>query len=222
MPEIARNYAALMERLQKALKASGRPNDSVTFMAVTKFQSEVHIREAAALGLKHFGESRLQEAQEKLGSLRVLGEWHFIGTLQSNKAKAVTGLFDVIQSVHEMKLAERVAEQAKALGKEQRIFAQVNISGEPQKHGFSLEGAEEELARLGALPNLRLEGLMGMAAASEDPEQARPSFAALWRLRERLGAQGKGLKLSMGMSHDFEAAIKEGSDLVRIGTALFQ
>lgn len=222
MPEIARNYAALLERLQRAQKASGRPDDSVTFLAVSKFQNEAHIREAAALGLKHFGESRLQEAQEKLDSLRALGEWHFIGTLQSNKAKAATGLFDVIQSVHDMKLAERIAEQAKVLGKEQRIFAQVNISGEPQKHGFPLEGAEEELARLSVTPYLRLEGLMGMAAASDDPEQARPSFAALRRLRERLGAPGKALKLSMGMSQDFEAAIKEGSDLVRIGTALFQ
>jgi pyridoxal phosphate enzyme (YggS family) len=221
MPTVAANYALIKSRLEAACLRAGRDPGGITVLAVTKFHQADRIREAAAAGLKAFGESRQQEALAKLPPLKGLGEWHFIGNLQTNKAKSVAELFDVVQSVDSLRLAEKLSAAALELGKTLRIYAQVNISQEPQKHGYALEGAESEILALASLPGLKLEGLMGMAAATENPKDARPSFAALRALGERLKGGGVGLKLSMGMSDDFEIAIEEGADLVRIGTALF-
>jgi pyridoxal phosphate enzyme (YggS family) len=218
MAPISANLEAIMARIRGAAERAGRDPASVTLVAVSKFQDLPRIREAAQAGLSHFAESRLQEAQTKLPGLLPLGEWHFIGSLQTNKAKAVAGLFEVIQSVDSLKLAEKLSAAALELSKTLRIYAQVNISRESQKHGFPPEGAEQEILGMGRLPGLKLEGLMGMAAASGDAGSARASFRSLRELRERLGG---GLKLSMGMSQDFETAIEEGADLVRIGTALY-
>jgi pyridoxal phosphate enzyme (YggS family) len=215
MASISGNLAAIQARVVQACQRAGRDPGSVAIVAVSKFQSLERVQEAAAAGLKLFGESRLQEAETKLPGLKALGAWHFIGHLQGKKAKAVAGLFDVVQSVDSLELAQKLSKAAQEAGKTLGIYAQLNISQEAQKHGFPLKGGEAALAELEKLPGLKLEGLMGMAAAEGDP---RPAFRALRELRERVDPK---LKLSMGMSQDFETAIEEGADLVRIGTALF-
>jgi pyridoxal phosphate enzyme (YggS family) len=222
MASVLENTEKILKRLYSAAQKSGRDPESIVIVAVSKFHSVERIREAAQAGLKVFGESRVQEAQTKLPLLKDLGQWHFIGNLQSNKARVVAELFDVVQSVDDTRLAEKLSSLALDFGKTLGVYAQVNISREAQKHGFALEGAEQEILKLSTMRGLRLEGLMGMAAASENPEDARPSFQALAQLRQRLAAEHPGLKLSMGMSQDFEIAIEEGADLIRIGTALFQ
>ena len=221
---LAGNLDEVHQHLLQACRKAGRDERTVTIVAVTKFQDPRFIHEAARLGLKHFAESRVQEAQTKFAdpALRALGTWHFIGHLQSNKAKVAAELFDVIQTVDSLKLAEKLNEAAGALGKKLKVYAQVNISAEPQKHGLTLEEAPDQTRQIAALPHLHLEGLMGMAAAYEDPEQARPAFQALQQLRLALQPQLGPLKVSMGMSQDFHIAIEEGADLVRVGTLLFK
>lgn len=219
---IAGNLDEVDQRLRRACELAGRLRETVTLVAVTKFQSPDAIREVAAAGAVHFAESRVQEAQDKVPGLHGLGTWHFIGHLQTNKARQAVELFDLIQSVDSLRLAQKLDEAAAQLGKRQRVFAQLNISDEPQKHGLSMANAAAELTVLAQLPHLKLEGLMGMAAASEDPENARPAFRRLRELRDRLQPQFGPLLLSMGMSHDFSVAVEEGADLVRIGTALFK
>ena len=221
---LAGNLDEVNQRLLRACRKAGRDEGTVTIVAVTKFQDPPLIREAALEGLKHFAESRVQEAQGKFSdpALRALGTWHFIGHLQSNKAKLAAELFDVIQTVDSLKLAEKLDEAAGALGKKLKVYAQVNISAEAQKHGLSLEEAPAQTRQIAALPHLILEGLMGMAAAFDDPEQARPAFKALHQLRLQLQPELGPLKVSMGMSQDFHIAIEEGADLVRVGTLLFK
>jgi pyridoxal phosphate enzyme (YggS family) len=201
---------------------AGRPEESVQLIAVTKFHAIESIREAASLGLRHFAESRIQEAGGKLPGLASLGEWHFIGHLQTNKARPAAELFQVVQSVDSLRLAQKLAEAAQGMGKTLRIFAQVNISAEDQKHGFSLASAPDEIPALQGLPGLHLEGLMGMASAGPDQALIHRQFAALRGLRDSLRPGLGALRLSMGMSQDFETAVEEGADLVRIGTALFE
>ncbi len=214
---VLENLKGLQARIDAACRRSGRDPAGLCLVAVSKFVPPERIREAAAAGLSHFAESRQQEAGTKLPALKDLGTWHFIGHLQSNKARQVAGLFDVVQSVDSLALAQKLSRAAGELGRRLRIYAQVNISGEPQKHGFRPEETAQACAALRALTGLELEGLMGMAAAFPDPEGARPQFRALKAL-----AAGQGLKCSMGMSQDFEVAVEEGSDMLRLGTALFQ
>ena len=211
------------QRLRQACLRAGRAEGTVQVIAVTKFKSPDLIREAAQLGYQSFAESRVQEAQTKFQdpALRALGTWHFIGHLQSNKARLAAELFDVIQTVDSLALAHKLSAAAGALSKTLRVYAQINISAEPQKHGLDLSSAAHETQQIARLPHLNLEGLMGMAAATEDPQDARPAFKALHQLRLSLAQDLGPLKTSMGMSHDFEVAIEEGADLVRLGTILF-
>lgn len=221
---LAGNLDEVHQRLLQACRKAGRDEGTVTLVAVTKFQDPALIREAALRGLKHFAESRVQEAQTKFAdpALRALGTWHFIGHLQTNKAKVAAELFDVIQTVDSLRLAEKLSEAAQALGKTLQVYAQVNISAEPQKHGLTLAEAADQTRKIASLPHLHLEGLMGMAAAFEDPELSRPAFKTLHQLRLQLQPELGPLKVSMGMSQDFHIAIEEGADLVRVGTLLFK
>ncbi len=214
---IADNLLKIQARIAAACLRAHRDPSSVTLVGVSKFQSVEQIEEAARAGVKVFAESRQQEASSKLPALKQLGTWHFIGHLQGNKARSVVELFDVVESVDSLALASKLSALSLELGRRLPVFAQINISGEAQKYGFPLAGSEADLDTIAKLPGLELQGLMGMAAQSEDPENARPAFAALRKLARSRG----GLKLSMGMSADFEVAIEEGADLVRIGTALF-
>ena len=194
-------------------------------VAVTKTLTAPQMTELRAAGLEFFGESRLQDALPKLDFFagqpagRRPREWHFIGTLQGNKVRAVVGRFDLIHGLDRWETARRVSQAAREQGLVQRVLLQVRVSGEEQKHGFEAEELERTWPELAALPGLRVEGLMGMAAAQGDPQ---PAFRALRLLRERLDPEARTLRhLSMGMSGDFEAAVAEGATLVRIGTLLF-
>lgn len=218
---IAGNLDDVDQRLRRACERAGRRRETVTLVAVTKFQSPDRIQALAAAGVAHFAESRVQEARDKVPGLKSLGTWHFIGHLQTNKVRQAVELMDVIQSVDSLRLAGKLDEVAAQGSRRLPIFAQVNISREPQKHGFDLERALDELPCLARLSHLELRGLMGMAPLAGGVGAARAAFTALRKLRERLAPTLGPLLLSMGMSQDFEIAVEEGADLVRIGSALF-
>lgn len=217
---LAGNLDAVRQRITAACLRAGRSQETVALVAVSKFRSADAIREAAAAGVAQFAESRVQEACDKVPGLKGLGTWHFIGHLQSNKVRQALPLFDVIQSVDSLRLAQKLDEAAGEAGRELRIFAQINCSREPQKHGFSLAEAPGAIEGLSQFGHLRLEGLMGMGP-SGDAVGTRAAFRCLRELRDDLVPTRGRLLLSMGMSGDFEAAIEEGADLVRIGSAVF-
>lgn len=220
------NLAQVRQRIAAACDRAGRPHDSVRLMAVTKTVGPERILEAARLGLRLFGENRVQERLAKQEALAGLeAEWHLIGGLQSNKANRAAEVFDLIESVDSLALAQRLNHAAERLGRVVPVLLQVNIGREPQKHGASPETAASLAESIAALPHLRLQGLMAVPPAGDDPEASRPWFAGLHQLSEAIRKQaatpGQPWELSMGMSHDFEVAIEEGSTLIRIGSALF-
>jgi pyridoxal phosphate enzyme (YggS family) len=210
-------------RIRAAAEAAGRDPSGVRLVAVSKTHPPEAIREAAALGQTVFGESKIQEAMAKIPLLPPSLEWHFIGHLQSNKIRKALPLFRLFHGVDNSDLAARMDRASEECGGFPRILLEVNVSGEESKFGFQPDRLRAEIAGLLALPRVEVLGLMTMAPYSDDPLAARPYFAALRRLRDDLEQQtGAPLpELSMGMSGDFEAAIAEGSTLVRIGSALF-
>ena len=214
---IAQNVIAVQERITRAVKKAGRLPSEVTLVAVTKTVDAPAIREAFAAGLRHFGESRIQEAREKLPQLSALQPapiWHLVGHLQTNKAKTATELFNVIHSVDSLKVAEAISQHANC---DIPVFVQVNVAGEASKHGFTLQDTIPALEHIARLPHLRTKGLMTIAPYVDDPEEIRPVFRRLRLMRDSLGLE----HLSMGMSDDFEVAIEEGATMVRIGRAIF-
>ncbi len=205
---------------------AGRRTGEVRLVAVTKTVPADVVKSAIECGLSEFGENRVQEAQRKENSeeLRVRREgvlWHLIGHLQKNKAKAAVDLFDVIQSVDSIELAETLDHYAGKAGKLQRILLQVKLSDEESKHGITKENIMGLFEAVGHMKNLNLEGLMTIPPFFEDPEKARPYFRKLREIRDGIAAGVSLPELSMGMSNDFEVAIEEGATMVRIGTALF-
>ncbi len=214
---IAERIDRVRRRIVSACARSGRSAEDVTLIAVTKGFPPAAIREAAAAGIRHFGENRVQEAQAKLPPLAGLSAavtWHMIGHLQTNKVKTVLELFDTIHSVDSLHLAEAISRRAR---KTVPVFLEVNVGGEPSKYGFSLDNLHGEYEAIARLPNVEVRGLMTVAPLADDPEQARPVFR---RLRD--AAASLGLReLSMGMTDDFEVAIEEGATHVRIGRAIF-
>jgi pyridoxal phosphate enzyme (YggS family) len=221
---IADNLSTVMQRISIAAQSCGRDPQSVNLVAATKSQSATAMRKALEAGVGIFGENYIQEAQGKFDILTDPSiRWHFIGRLQSNKAKYAVRMFELIHSVDSVKLAAELDKQAGKAGKTQQILVQVNISQEPTKTGVEQEQALELIRTIGAFPNIRIQGLMTMPPFFDAPELARPYFAALRQLRDNVQhALGIPLKdLSMGMTGDFEVAIQEGATLVRIGTAIF-
>jgi pyridoxal phosphate enzyme (YggS family) len=215
MEALAQNLATVRERMARAAARAGRNPDSILLLAVTKvFPAEV-IRAAHDLGLREFGENYVQEFESKSPVVSGLpgARFHFIGHLQSNKSARAAELFQVIQTVDSARLAKRLD----AVGRPIDVMIEVKLGGEEAKSGVEPEGLPALLDGVRACPNLRLRGLMTMPPWSEDPEAPRPVFR---RLRE-LAAQYGLSELSMGMSHDLETAIEEGSTCVRVGTALF-
>ncbi len=195
-------------------------------MAVSKAKPGASVQMALDAGLDLFGENYIQEAREKVNALSASGaQWHFIGHLQSNKAKYAVKLFDLIHSVDSLKLARELNKQAARIDKVQPVLVQVNISAETTKSGTSREEAVDLATAISDLPNLSLQGLMTMPPFFDDPDRARPYFHELRQLRDHirsLAIPGVTMdELSMGMTGDFEAAISEGATLVRIGTAIF-
>jgi PLP dependent protein len=226
---IAENIAAVRERIATAARRAGRNADEVTLMAVSKTLPAERIREAYRAGQRLFGENRVQEFIGKVGELRELAgaEWHMIGHLQSNKATAAVEIFDAIDSVDSLKLAQKLNAAAGHGGKKFGVLIEVNVGGEAVKSGVAPESRELEeiLGAAGSLDNLEIRGLMTIPPFTEDPQGARRYFRKLREVRDgmvrrRLASVGMDV-LSMGMSHDFEVAIEEGSTCVRVGTAIF-
>ena len=210
-------------RIAAAAARAGRNVADITLLAVSKAQPADSVRAAAAAGLTEFGESYLNEALGKLEALAGLAlTWHFIGRLQANKTRPIAERFQWVHGLERLHVAERLSAQRPVHAPPLNVCIQVNLAGEASKAGVAPAQLAQLAEALGALPRLRLRGLMCIPPAERDPERQRAWFARLRELREALNAQGAGLDtLSMGMSADFESAILEGSTVVRIGTALF-
>jgi pyridoxal phosphate enzyme (YggS family) len=225
-PDTSAGFKEVLQRVRDAAAFSGRDPSEVRIVAVSKTVSADRVISAISDGVTILGENYIQEAREKITSLSHLStSWHFIGHLQSNKAKYAVRLFDLIHSVDSLKLAEEIDRQAKRIGKIQDILVQVNVAGEKSKSGITLEGAPDLFRDISKLANVRIRGLMTMPPFFNDPEKARPFFRILRTLSLDLAGQDipnvEMRELSMGMSGDFEAAIAEGATLVRVGTAIF-
>lgn len=218
-PSIDQNLTLIQSRLARALQQAGRRPEEVTLLAVTKVFPASAIEEAYALGLREFGENYVQEFETKHPQVAHLpgARFHFIGHLQSNKARRAAEIFHVIQTIDTPKLARRLDEAAQERNVILDAMIEVKLSGEVSKAGADPATLPALIETIRACPNLRLTGLMTMPPWSDDAEQSRPYFRRLRELGRQHGVQG----LSMGMSHDFEVAIEEGSTCIRIGTALF-
>ncbi len=226
---IAQNVDVVRERIAAAAHRAGRDPKEVTLMAVSKTFAPERIREAYAVGLRVFGENRVQEFSGKAGVLSDLkdAEWHMIGHLQTNKAAKAVELFTAVDSVDSLRLAEKLNTSARQAGRTLRVLIEVNVGGEAAKSGMPPESPElaELLHAALRLEHLEFRGLMTIPPYADDPQRARPYFRKLREVRDKIVAR-KLAKismevLSMGMSHDFEVAIEEGSTCVRIGTAIF-
>lgn len=214
MSEISDNISRVRERMAEAAHRAGRRPDEVTLVAVTKKKPASAVQEALAAGISAVGENYVQEAAEKREQVEG-GCWHLLGHLQSNKAKLAVSLFDLIQSVDSVKLAQALGKQSSL--KRQEILLQVHLGDEETKTGFAPEQVLDAAAEIATIPNIALRGLMGIAPNGTDP---RPYFQELRRLFDRLPPPNRQI-LSIGMSGDYEAAIEEGATLVRVGTAIF-
>ena len=223
MTTIAANLQAVRSRIARAASVAGRSGDEVALVAVSKTFPASLIAEAHAAGLRLFGENQAQEAVRKITQLAHLPiEWHFIGPIQGNKTRAIAEHFEWVHSVEREKIAERLAAARPAGLPPLNVCIQVNVSGEASKGGVA-PGDELALAHaISNLPRLRLRGLMAVPAPTPDSAAQRRQFALLRGLKEQLVARGIMLDtLSMGMSDDLEAAIREGATMVRVGTAIF-
>ncbi len=223
MTQIAHNLEEVRRRIAAAARKVGRDPAAVKLVAVSKTVDVTRIKEALAAGQKIFGENYLQEARGKIEALGPGAQWHFIGHLQSNKAKAAVALFHLIHSVDRSNLAQALERAAAQAGKIQEILLQVNLAGEETKSGAPPAAMPDLLRETARLPHLRVAGLMTLPPWLDDPEAVRPYFRGLRELRERLLQLNicPLPELSMGMSGDFETAIEEGATLVRVGTAIF-
>jgi PLP dependent protein len=226
---IAENMAVVRERLAAAARRAGRHPEEIALMAVSKTHPPERIREAHAAGLRLFGENRVQEFVGKASALADLAEaeWHMIGHLQTNKAAKAAELFGAVDSVDSVKLAEKLDAAARSLGKRLAVLIEINVGGEAAKSGVALDSQDLEDLLLAAprFEALEFRGLMTVPPFTDDPESARPYFRKLRELRDAIAARKlpsvRMHVLSMGMSHDFEVAIGEGSTCVRVGTAIF-
>ena len=212
------NVQDVRRRIASAAERAGRSPEDVVIVAVTKGVDPQNVRIALQAGIGHIGESRVQEARAKLASLSGVEPrpvWHMVGHLQANKVKTAVEVFDIIHSIDSVRLAESLSKRARnALP----VLLQVNVSGEGAKNGFPPGDLHRAAQVIAHLPNLDVQGLMTIAPIAADPEEVRPVFRELRRLRDSLGLR----HLSMGMSDDFEVAVEEGATLVRIGRAIFE
>ena len=228
-PSLAERIAGVRDRIAESCRRAGRDPAGVRLVAVSKTRPAADIEAAAALGITDFGENRVQEAATKLPGLRVAITPHLIGHLQRNKARQAVRLFPVIQSVDSTALATRLSSMvaqgvAPPGGPPIRVLAQVDLAGEAGKFGIPERALPGALAHISGLAGLRLAGLMLMPPFDPDPEAVRPWFVRLRELGRQFAEAGllpRNPELSMGMSHDFEAAIAEGATTVRVGTAIF-
>lgn len=231
MEEVGDRLKLIKERINQAAERAGRNTEEIELVAVTKTVEVARIREALEAGVRNIGENRVQEALTKYEELNAnppmagVPRWHMIGHLQRNKVGKALKVFDLIHSVDSLPLAEEIDKRAKVLGKRIDILIEVNVSGEESKFGLGMDEVNEFLMTVSKLKNLRIQGLMTMAPFTDDPEQSRPYFRKLGHLSEKIKSdQLNNVEiryLSMGMSQDFEVAVEEGANMVRIGSAIF-
>ena len=219
----AENLHSIQQRIAAACARAGRNVNDVRLLAVSKTHPPETIRAAVECGQIHFGENKIQEAKAKIPLCPGKARWQFIGHLQSNKVRDAVELFELIQGVDSLSIAQEISKRAVAASKPMPILLEVNVAGEGSKFGYAPERLRAELNELNALPKIEIHGLMAIPPYTPVPEKARPYFQKLRELKgeceQILGAPLP--HLSMGMSGDFEVAIEEGATLVRIGTALF-
>ncbi len=229
MSEIGARAEALRKRIETAARGAGRDPGDVKLLAISKTFPAERVLEATIAGLRSFGENRVQEAETKIPEVRGATDlpldWHLVGQLQRNKARRAVELFDWIHSVDRPALASALERHAEALQRKPRILIQVNVDEEEQKAGVAPTELAQLAEQVDTMAHLELVGLMAVPRVCEDPEQVRPSFARLRELLVQLN-QGRAeeaclTELSMGMSADFEAAIREGATWVRVGSAIF-
>ncbi len=223
---LAERIASVRQRIDAAARRAGREPDSVRLVAVSKFRTVEEIEDAIGAGVTDIGESRVQEAENKLRRISGPGlTWHLVGRLQSNKAKKAVQIFDIIHSISTLDMARRVDRLARDQNATQPVLIQVQVTEEESKQGLPISELYAGLERMTELTNLRVQGLMTLPPYMQDAEEVRPHFARLRELRDEARARGLAgpafTELSMGMSHDFEVAVEEGATLVRVGTALF-
>jgi pyridoxal phosphate enzyme (YggS family) len=225
--ELIDNIKNIYKKISYAALRTNRHPYDVKLVAVTKTVSFERVKEAIDLGLRVFGENKVQEAQKKINSCRSCIkdcdiEWHMVGHLQKNKVKTAVTLFDLIHSLDSIGLAGELNKQAERMGKIQKVLIQVKLSQEETKHGVLKEDLMDLIKNIAVLKNLRLQGLMTMPPFFDKAELSRPFFRRLKELRDYIETEGYKLpELSMGMTNDFEVAIEEGATIVRIGTAIF-
>lgn len=223
---IAGNLATIKERIAAALARAGRAPDSVTIIAVSKTHPPDVIREARLAGQRHFGENRVQELTKKRDALAGLDvEWHFVGTLQTNKVRQLLPFSGLIHSLDRPSLAAELAKRAQALGRTQPCLVQVNVAAEATKAGLAPDDVIPFVRRVATLPGVSIQGLMTIAPLVADPEQVRPVFRRLRELADEIRALRLPAvdmrHLSMGMTNDYLVAVEEGATLVRLGRAIF-
>jgi pyridoxal phosphate enzyme (YggS family) len=226
---VGENISEVRRRIAAAARKSVRDPGEIALMAVTKTFAAEPIRQAHQAGLRLFGENRVQEFTGKVGQLRDLAgaEWHMIGHLQSNKANKAAELFSAVDSVDSVRLADKLNAAAGERGKKLIVLIEINVGGETAKSGVDPDSPEiwQLLESAARWPHLQIQGLMTVPPFTAEPEAARPFFRRVRELRDRIAARklpGVSMQvLSMGMSHDFETAIEEGSTCVRLGTAIF-
>ena len=216
-PDIAVNLRRLRERVEAACRRAGRSAEEVVIVGVSKGFPVEAVVAAWRAGLRDIGENRVQEAASKVAEATAQGarpRWHLVGHLQTNKVKTALNLFDIIQSVDSLYLAENIS---RAATKPVPVLLEANVSGEPSKYGLRSEEVAPALAEVRTLPNIDVQGLMTVAPLVDDPEEVRPVFRQLRELAQTLGLP----QMSMGMSDDFEVAVEEGATIVRIGRGIF-
>jgi len=220
--DIAANVARIRERIARAAARAGRDAGEIRLVGAAKTVDSARVAEAVAAGVADIGENYVQEAAARRDQVGGGARWHLIGHLQRNKAASAARIFDIIQTVDSLRLAQAIAAHARSLDRTIEVLLQVNTSGEGAKSGVSPDGLERLFEAVAPLAGIRVQGLMTIGSMYADPEAGRPEFRTLVRLAaglERLGAEMRWL--SMGMSHDFEVAIEEGANLVRVGTGIF-
>jgi PLP dependent protein len=224
MHSISNHVAELQQRVARAAQRSGRQQDSVCLVAVSKSHGSDAIRAAAAAGIRDIGENYLGEALPKIDALRDLALcWHFIGAIQSNKTRDIARCFQWVQTVDRAKIAQRLSDQRPADAGPLDVLIQINIDDEPQKAGIAPRALAEFAAQLLKLPRLRVRGLMAIPRPETEPDAQRPAFRRMRAMfdDERPDGAIHWDTLSMGMTHDFQVAIEEGATMIRIGTAIF-
>ncbi|NIS74370.1 MAG: YggS family pyridoxal phosphate-dependent enzyme [Deltaproteobacteria bacterium] len=225
MGEIFDNVVRVLERIDAAAAKAGRNKEDISIVAVSKTHTVDKIIEAAEAGIDTFGENYVKEAQMKIAAIDQQLKWHLVGHLQMNKAKKAVKLFDVIETVDSIRVAQEISTRALSVGKKLKVLVQVNIAEESSKWGVLRNDLIPLLNEIALLPGIEISGLMTIPPYTEDLEEARKYFAAMRELRDTINAMNiEGISLidlSMGMSHDYDVAIVEGATIIRVGTAIF-